>query len=57
MVRASLCGSAVKNSHANEGDIASILRVWNSLWRRKRQPTLVFLPGKSHGQRGLAGIM
>ena len=23
--------------------------------RRKCQPTLVFLPGKSHGQRGLAG--
>ena len=24
-------------------------------WRRKRQPTLVFLPGKSHGQKSLAG--
>ena len=24
-------------------------------WRRKRQPTRVFLPGKSHGQRILAG--
>jgi len=24
-------------------------------WRRKRQPTLVFLPGESHGQRNLAG--
>ena len=24
-------------------------------WRRKRQPTLVFLPGQSHGQRSLAG--
>ena len=24
-------------------------------WRRSRQPTLVFLPGKSHGQRSLAG--
>ena len=23
------------------------------LWRRKQQPTLVLLPGKSHGQRGL----
>ena len=23
--------------------------------RRKRQPTSVFLPGKSHGQRSLAG--
>ena len=24
-------------------------------WRRKRQPTPVFLPGKSHGQRSLIG--
>ena len=24
-------------------------------WRRKWQPTLVFLPGESHGQRRLAG--
>ena len=24
-------------------------------WRRKGQPTLVFSPGKSHGQRSLAG--
>ena len=24
-------------------------------WRRKWKPTLVFLPGKSHGQRSLAG--
>ena len=24
-------------------------------WRRKRQPTSVFMPGKSHGQRRLAG--
>ena len=26
------------------------------LWRRKWQPTPVFLPGKSHGQRSLAGL-
>ena len=25
-------------------------------WRRKWQPTPVFLPGKSHGQRRLAGL-
>ena len=25
------------------------------LWRRKWQPTTLFLPGKSHGQRSLAG--
>ena len=29
--------------------------VWNILWRRKWQPTLVFLSGKSHGQRSLVG--
>ena len=29
--------------------------VEKSPWRRKRQPTPVFLPGKSHGQRNLAG--
>ena len=28
---------------------------WKSLWRRKWQPTLVFLPGKSHGQRSAVG--
>ena len=27
----------------------------NVCWRRKWQPTSVFLPGKSHGQRSLAG--
>ena len=25
------------------------------LWRRKQQPTPVFLPGESHGQRSLVG--
>ena len=30
-------------------------RVGQIPWRRKWQPTLVFLPGKSHGQRSLAG--
>ena len=25
------------------------------LWRKKWQPTLVFLPGKSHGHKSLAG--
>ena len=29
--------------------------VWKILWRRKRQPTPVFLPGKSHGWRSLVG--
>ena len=29
--------------------------VWKTLWRRKWQPTPIFLPGESHGQRSLAG--
>ena len=28
---------------------------WENLWRRESLPTLVFLPGKSHGQRSLVG--
>ena len=30
-------------------------RVGKIPWRRKWQPTLVFLPGESHGQRNLVG--
>ena len=29
--------------------------VWKIPWRRAWQPTLAFFPGKSHGQRSLAG--
>ena len=29
-------------------------RVWKIPWRRKWQPTPVFLAGESHGQRSLA---
>jgi len=51
-------GSVVKNTPANAGDIRRyrfypcIMKI---LWRRKRQPTPVFLSGKSHGQRSLVG--
>jgi len=54
----------IKNPIANAGDLGSILGsgrfgfdswVRKIPWRRKWQPTLVFLPKKSHGQRGLAG--
>ena len=27
---------------------------WEDAWRRKWQPTPVFLPGESHGQKSLA---
>ena len=30
-------------------------RVREIPWRRKWQPTLVFLPGKLHGRKGLVG--
>ena len=29
--------------------------IWKIPWRRAQQPTPVFLPGESHGQRSLAG--
>ena len=45
----------VKSPPASVGDPGLILWVGKIPWRRKRQPTLVFLPGKSHRQRGLVG--
>ena len=44
----------VKNLPAKqETPVQSLVR--KIPWRRARQPTPVFLPGESHGQRGLAG--
>ena len=37
----------------NAGD-SGLIWVGTILWRRERQPTPVFLPGESHGQRSLA---
>ena len=37
------------------GDAGLISCVRKIPWRRKWQPTPVFLPGKSHGQKSLAG--
>ena len=45
-------GSVVKNPPANEGDVVRSLS-WEDPCRRKWQAFLVFLPGKSHGQRSL----
>ena len=42
----------VKNLPANAGDIRDPGLI---PWRRAWQPTPVFLPGESHGQRSLAG--
>ena len=53
-------GSVVKNLPANAGDTGdkgSIPRLGRSPWSRKWQPTPIFLPGKSHGQRSLTGCI
>ena len=43
----------VKNPPANAGDVGS--NPGKIPWRREWQPTPVILPGKSNGQRSLAG--
>jgi len=48
----------VKNLLANAGDIKdahSIPGLGRFPWKKSWQPTPVFLPGESHGQRSLAG--
>ena len=50
-----LAGSDGKASAYNVGDLGSIPGSGRFPWRRKWQPTPIFLPGKSHGQRKLAG--
>ena len=48
-------GSEGKESTCNVGDPASTPESGGFLWRREWLPTLVFLPGEFHGQRGLIG--
>ena len=50
-----LAGSVTKNLPANVGDTGLIPESGRSLGEGIGQPTLVFLPRKSHGQRSLAG--
>ena len=50
-----LPGSDGKESASNAGDPGSILGWGRSPGEREWQPTPVFLPGKSHGRRNLAG--
>ena len=45
----------VKEFACNAGDPGSIPGLGRFPWRRKWQPTPVFLPGESHGQRSLLG--
>ena len=47
--------SVVKNPPANAGNVGLIPGSRISPGEGKWQPTAVFLPGKSHGQRSLAG--
>ena len=51
-----LGGAVVKNPPGNAGDARDRLNpwVWKISWRRKWQPTPVFLPGEFYGQRSLA---
>ena len=48
-------GSEGNESVCNAGDPGLIPGSGMIPWRRKWQPTPVFLPGESHGQRSLAG--
>ena len=48
-------GPVVKNWPANAGDCGFDPWIGKIPWGRKWQPTPVFLPGKSHGQRSLPG--
>ena len=51
--RVSQVALVINNLCANAGDIRD--RVGKIPWRRKWQPTPVFLPGTAHGQRSLVG--
>ena len=48
-------GSEGKESACKAGDLSSIPRSGRFPWRRDWQPTLIFLPRESHGQRSLVG--
>ena len=54
MGKASLVSQTVKNLPAIQETRVPTLD-WEDPWRRKCQPTLVFLPGKFHGERSLEG--
>ena len=47
----------IKKLPANAGDVrdTGLILGQGDPWRRKWQPTPIFLPGKFHGQRNLAG--
>ena len=52
-------GTSGKELRANAGDLKRLgFHPWGGKipWRRAWQPTPVFLPGDSHGQRNMAGF-
>ena len=51
-----LCGASSEEPTC-KGDVKCRFDLWagKAPWRRKQQPTAVFLPGGSHGWRSLAG--
>ena len=49
------CSSVSKESACSAGDPASIPGLGRSLGEGNGKPTPVSLPGKSHGQKSLAG--
>ena len=58
LIGASQVALVVKNLPANAGDIRDMGLILGSgrfPWRRAWQPTPVFLPRESYGQRSLAG--
>ena len=48
-------GRGIKNPPANAGDAGSVPGVGKIPQRRQWQPTPIFLPGKSQGQRSQVG--
>ena len=58
-VRASQVAPVIKNPPGDAGDMRHGFDLWVGKvpWRRAWQPTPVFLPGESHGQRNLEGTV
>ena len=46
-----------KESPSNAGDPGSIPQLGRFPWRKAWQPTPVFLPGESHGQKSLVSLV
>ena len=57
--RAPQVALVVKNPPADVADMRHGFNPWvrKTPWRRAWQPSLVFLPGESHGQNSLASIL